>query len=110
MALLLIEVNHTPLSSLCGLESPSPNKTSWRTKMPTTTLDKGVVAPENIDKPRITRRRRIKQEREVLLSMKSYVWYRPLDLGGSNKSFHTRALMRLCTKGLVEFRQRATKS
>ncbi|MFK4979879.1 hypothetical protein, partial [Klebsiella pneumoniae] len=60
-------------------------------------------------KPRASRKERNKQELSILLIMTEGSWYRPMDLGGFDKSYHNRALARLCSKGLVHFRQRVTK-
>ncbi len=49
------------------------------------------------------------EEEYVLEAARGHGWVRPLDVGGSSGSFHSRALSRLVEKGVMERKQRGTK-
>lgn len=42
------------------------------------------------------------RQREVLLSLHDDEWLRPLDIGGSDRSHHSRTCAQLVRKGLAE--------
>ena len=48
------------------------------------------------------------QEREVLGELRGGDWVRPMDVGGTDGSHHSRTLARLSEQGLAERRKRNT--